>query len=348
MRAKKYWMHRISYCGEISWNLLEKDILSYGFSEFSYEKDILTCDKTGFDNIFKEVWNELPRTRHQLWQYLREMKTGDWVIVPSPGHFSVYEITGEHPLLPEDIAVDDLKTSYGDRVNLSSEKLLCYTDSTGNIHSFDLGFFWNVKPIAKNIPRNEYASGPLSSRLKTQFTQLDLTDLEKDIEQAVIKWEEKKPISLYSSLVANIAQETLKTIINTLTPERFEKLIVWYLYRIGAKEAWIPPKNEKEKQGDADIIAIFDNLKVVIYVQAKKHIGVSSDWAVSQVSEYKYYKTSTMDNDYTALSWVISTAQFTNETYKKAKEQSVRLIDGQSFIQLLLDCGLDGIDNAFQ
>lgn len=55
-----------------------------------------------------------------------------------------------------------------------------------------------------------------------------------------------------------------------------------------------------------------------------------------------------MDNDYTALSWVISTAQFTNETYKKAKEQSVRLIDGQSFIQLLLDCGLDGIDNAFQ
>lgn len=92
------------------------------------------------------------------------------------------------------------------------------------------------------------------------------------------------------------------------------------------------------------------NLKIFVsssifrfYIQVKKHEGETDSWAVQQISEYKKQKQNE-DGDYTYLSWVISTASFNETAVQNAKESGVRLIGGNDFIRMLIDCGLGGIE----
>ena len=72
----------------------------------------------------------------------------------------------------------------------------------------------------------------------------------------------------------------------------------------------------------------------------------TGSWAVQQISEYKRQKQNE-DGDYTYISWVISTASFSETAVQNAKEIGVRLISGNDFIRMLMDCGLDGIEFAW-
>ena len=56
------------------------------------------------------------------------------------------------------------------------------------------------------------------------------------------------------------------------------------MIKLGADKVDIPSKNNKENAvenyADVDVIAIFEKLKHIIYIQAKFHNGKTSDWAV--------------------------------------------------------------------
>jgi hypothetical protein len=166
-----------------------------------------------------------------------------------------------------------------------------------------------------------------------------------------------KTLSYHGEIITELQKNLLDVTKKNLTPKKFEMAIKWYLSRIGADSAYIPDQPTdaaKERNGaDADIIAIFEALQVVICVQAKFHDGETSDWSVKQINEYyeqKYAKNEAEgDNGYTYIPWVISTCdRFSDVAINRAQEKTVRLIDGMEFAKMLIDAGFGNIDKAFE
>jgi hypothetical protein len=115
---RSYWIHRISHIAEISYPLLDNNYLSYGFSDFEHEGYIEAVrSEDGWSYLeqqFMEYWGELPRSRYQLWHFIAEMKAGDWVLVPTYGEFSIYEILEDQPLMVKDISDVEIKNWNGE------------------------------------------------------------------------------------------------------------------------------------------------------------------------------------------------------------------------------------------
>jgi hypothetical protein len=96
------WLHRISRCAEVSYPLLEKGYLSIGWSDFSTPEFIKkSCGENSgsyFDETIQDEWGILPRNRYSLWYFLTKMGKGNWVVVPSSGTFSIFEIEDDKVL----------------------------------------------------------------------------------------------------------------------------------------------------------------------------------------------------------------------------------------------------------
>ena len=136
-----------------------------------------------------------------------------------------------------------------------------------------------------------------------------------------------------------------------LAPDKFESLIKWYFKRVRASEVDIPSKNESDKEGDVDIIATFEPIKVLVYVQAKFHDPGSQtdEWAVEQIQAYVEHRDNSQEDDgYAKVLWVVSTCDdFTDDCMKMAKAKGVTLINGREFARMLIDAGFAGLDTAF-
>ncbi len=219
----------------------------------------------------------------------------------------------------------------------------------------DLGFVVKVEVVKDKISRYQYADKKLTSRMKYFGTTLDISDLKENID-AVIK--ATAPINFYSMAVEKLSNELLNTIKKQLSPDKLESLIKWYFVKLGASDVWIPPKNKKnnDKYGgndeynwaDADIIARFDTLKVMLYIQAKFYDGETNQWAVEQISKYKEQHKEN-DDEYTVIPWVVSTSNsFSEEAISKAQENNVCLIDGLEFCRMIIDAGITNINSAFE
>lgn len=345
----KYWLQRISYEMNISYPLIEKGYLSIGFSDFC-DKDFLNeLSKAEdqwnyFENQFLKVWGEKTRNRYTLWRFILDMKKGDWVVVPEwGGTFSVYELTDDDVLLASDDKLDLPEKDWnGNKIERGKNNMLTTSDRKGGY--YDLGFLRKCKPIECYIPRQEYADMALNSRMKILSTNADISDLEDSIKTAVESFKNKKPINLKEKLIENTVSIWKETIKKTLTPDKYEKLVKWYFAKIGASEVYIPPKNYEEKQGDVDVVATFENLKTIVYVQVKKYDGETSDWAVQQIVDFSNSKEVCSDN-YFCQFWVISSADyFSDECEKMAIANHVRLINGEEFVQMLLNVGIDSLD----
>ncbi len=129
-----------------------------------------------------------------------------------------------------------------------------------------------------------------------------------------------------SLVMEGCTDKVLELITEKLDPARLEKLIEWYFKRIGASSVDPPAKNESGKEGDADIVATFEPIKTIIYVQAKHHVGTTDAWAVEQIASYVENKELGREDGYTRIPWVISTAlNFSTECRDKAKRHQVCL-----------------------
>ena len=340
------WLHRISHHAEVAYPLLDNGYLTIGFSDFSepdFIKDI--CGDNGwqsFEKYFDDNWGSRPRTRTNLWRFVVEMDKGDWVVVPSWGTFSVYELTEEMATPVSEIGLAEIKDWHGNGIQKKEDGLLY--GATGEL--IDLGFVRQVKLIKKNIPRYEYADASLTSRMKIRSTNANISDLKESIEKALTAFETGQPLNIYSQIIARTQQQILDTIRAELTPDKFEILVKWYFQRIGASDVYIPSKNESGKDGDADVVAVFEPIKTIIYSQVKFHTGETSSWAIEQIKSYKDQK-DTMDDGYSKISWVISTADnFSQQSYDYAKEAKVQLIDGKQFTTMLLEAGIVNLNKA--
>ncbi len=333
-----YWLHRISYIAELSYPLLDKGYLTIGFSDFTSNEMIdkaLANDWDYFNGKFQEMWGTVPRTRHNLWKFLKFNK-GDIVIVPSWGTFFVCEITDDRPLLINNTYSEDLKTWGDKKVTTNGVHLIA---ENGN--AYDLGFARQIKVLYKNISREKFADAKLTSRMKIRQTNALINDLKKSIEKSIENYKANKPIHLHSIIIDKTASLVLDSIKNELNPDKFEKLVKTYFKTIGANEVTIPAKNERNKEGDADIVAVFENIKLIIYTQAKFQKEQISEWGTNQILDYKTNKESIADG-YNKIAWVITTANTFNEAAEKiATENEIQLINGLNFSKMLLNAGIN-------
>lgn len=333
-----YWLHRISHLAELSYPLLERGFLTIGFSDFTNSdiiKDVDNNDWKSFNEKFQEEWGELPRTRHNLWNFLK-MKKGDKIIVPSWGTFWVCEIVDEKPLLIGETFSEDLK-SWGNKTVEQNNNLLI--KENGNV--YDLGFARKVNVLYKDISRGKFADARLTSRMKIRQTNAQINDLKESVENSILNFQANRPIHLHSVIVEKTSSLILDSIKSELNPDKFEKLITIYFKTIGASEVFIPAKNENGKEGDADIVAVFESLKLIIYTQAKFQRGQISEWATNQILDYKTNKES-IDDGYNKIAWVITTAnKFNKNAENLAKENEIQLINGVEFSKMLLNVGIN-------
>jgi len=338
---RQYWLHRISHVMDVSYPLLDEGYLSIGFSDLSESDFIEYCldDWEHFDEYFQDVWGVIPRSRHTLWRFIYEMNRGDWVIIPSWGEFHIFEIIDERTYLPSEINIDELVSWNDVKIKRSRDKRLYYQDKDKAL--VDLGFFRKVKPVSEEISRSKYADSALTARMKVRQTNVNISDLEKSIISALKSFKDKKPINLQSEIIDSSLDAVIKTIRKSLNPDKFERLIQQYFLNIGATKAEIPAKNESDKLGDADIVSTFENLRTIYYVQAKFHQGETDSYALDQIDEYVQYKNESLDDGYTKIAWVITSAnRFTDESIETGKELNIQLIDIQSFARMILESGI--------
>ena len=275
-----YWLHRISHHAETSWPLLERGYLTIGFSDLSspeFLNRVLTAIKVSdLDGDIQRAYGRLLKQRYNLWRFLREMCTGDIVLVPGWGTYSVYVIEGDpEPVgnidLPADLSTDWDETvekyDYGEIGK--NEKIHALRAGPDKRH-IDLGFFRRVKlhriggengPEAKEISRYDYADNSLVKRMKFLGTNVSMSDLEDNIKRSLEAYGRGTPPNLHAQIMEEMAAKLLKLIHEELAPDKFESLIEWYFKKVGASEVDIPSKNESDKEGDADIIATFETIQ---------------------------------------------------------------------------------------
>ena len=344
---KNYWLHRISHWDDVSYPLLEKGILSIAFSDFANTGFIEKCDNNWevFEKSFLDnKWGK-HRGRHLLWRFLYEMKKGDYVVVPTYKAFSVFEIVDNKAMLSNELDLTNIKAR-GD-VSFVRESARLKLDRKEH-KDVDLGFFRKVKPIIEGASRSDFADRALTARMKMQQTNAAISDLAKSIEEAIKGYKDDKPINLYEDILKKSLKDFLNLIRDKLNPDKLENLVRLYFKGVGASDVYKPPKKEKDKEGDADIIATFEHLKIIIYVQAKFHNKdtKTSETAVKQINDYINYIKQEQekikeDGGYSHLAWVISTAdEFFPKCEELAKEKGVQLINGEEFTKMLLESGL--------
>lgn len=351
---KRYWLHRISHKMEVSYPLLDMGYLSIGFSDFLYNADFLgkmigqTENKwETFEQENKLLWGDkLYRTRYNLWRFLCDFSENDYVVVPSWGTFSVYKVHGK-PQFVGSVVGEGIKAWNGKKVVAGGEGNRYILDEEGKV--IDLGFVIPVKEVEKDIPRSDYAKNDLLSRMKIRQTNADITDLSELVDIAIDRFREKKPFNIYSETIKSLSEPLKEVIDDIVDHDQFERLIKCYFEKVGADHVYIPSKKDGNGEADGDIVARFDALKLVVYVQAKHHKGKTGETAVVQISEYTDQKQQEeFDLDYNSVSWVISAADdFSENAQSLAIERNIRLINGTEFRKMLIDAGMARIASEF-
>ena len=339
------YMHRVSHFNSFSRPLLENHgYLTIGFSDFLREYDLIQrVRKEGepaIREVMKNTWGDVNQNRWVLFRFLT-MEKGDWVVVPGPGTFSVYEIKDDEPQKITDLSEDEIKAKNGIGVKGVDHVFKTNDEKEKQV---DLGYIWKVNPIKEGIPRKKYADATLTKKLRYPRTNLEISYAFQSVKDAVEAYEKGKPINLHEIILDKTRNEVYKTINSYLNPNKWEQLIKWYFEKAGASQVEFGSKQKNDApKGDADVIATFEPLKTVIYVQAKFHNGQSDKHGVEQIQDYVSIKDNE-DEDYQSLAWVISSAEeFNDQAKEEARNNGVLLINGEEFTKMVMEVGLGNL-----
>ena len=289
------------------------------------------------ESKFFETVGEGSKAWRCLLHFLRFRKD-DIVVVPLWNReFAIVRILATPtPISQSPLCGTELSSRLGKQVLITKQGIIA-KDADGY---YDIGFVAPFK-LLRQIPRS-YADAALTSRMKFRQTNCEIGDLRESINLAL---QATGSISIYDSICEKVTEKILDALKEKLNDRGFERVIKWYMLHMGADRVSIPAKNDpKKKDGaDADIVAEFDDLGLVYYIQAKKHDQLTSAWAVKQIERYRQ-QMQTDGSDITYISWVVSTGKFDENMIESAKNANVRLIGGLDFAQMLLRSGIRDID----
>lgn len=248
-----------------------------------------------------------------MWRFIREMNKEDRVVVPHGSEFYVAEIN-------EEAFYDETKKA---------------EDS-----AYRRPVTWLNRKNA--IPRSR-AKSALISRMKTQGTCADATDLLQEINECLeISTSGKEP-SFENDLQDRLIQETLEELRSgRMDSFGFERLIETVLTRLGAVDTRIVPRNQDE---GVDIFAIFrvaGIFRQVVAIQAKhwqpkppvdssvvEQLIQGIDAAQEPVTLGMIITTGTIGDDANAAA----------KDYAEDKGIPIELVDGEQFAKLIVEHG---------
>jgi len=251
------------------------------------------------------------------------MKQGDYVLIPRPWRFDVYEI--------------------------EDNEILCSTDMEGlwksqQWPSVDLGFFRKVKVVETEIPREKFSSADLIRKMKFQGTNLKLsTSVSQDILDAIKRYRDNRPINIREEIIQTCEQDVLNVIKKLSSPHKFEDLVQDYFKCIGADVVTKPSVcRNKTTCADADVEAIFNNSRTIIYIQVK----FQNDTSLKAIEQVKLWREehSKQKIDYVMGAWIISSGFYSQQMQDLAIENNILLIDGHEFAKMLLKCGVEQLN----
>jgi predicted Mrr-cat superfamily restriction endonuclease len=303
---------------DLTQEALEKDEIFVGWKEV---KGLLE-EGLSFDDFRERVKatykienNSADNFARSLWWFLKEMKPGDYVVVPWGDQFYVAEVVGDP-----------------------------YYDESHPIAAHRRPVRWlNDK---KPIPR-ELASDALKKRLdhpstllraKKQVTDILVADIEKVLEDAKRGETPNLARELRARMVEAVRQELTQGCMN---PDRFEELVERMARAMGAVEVKRVPRGSDQ---GADVIADFQlmgGLLVTVGIQAKfyqpgKLMGKD---AVDQLAK-------ALRAGVAEMGLVITTGDVSEEAYQAAEEYlsqenlRIGILGGKELAELIVDKGL--------
>jgi len=316
MEGRNAFILRLAPLGQdMTQEALEKDEIFVGWKEV---KGLLEEENLSFDD-FRERVKDTYRIENNrsaaafarfLWEFLKEMKPGDYVVVPSGGQFYVAEVVGG-PYYAESHPVA--------------------------AHRRPVRWLNDKKPI----PR-ELASAALQGRMKARGTLLDTSDLVVDIEKVLEDARRGETPNLARELRARMVEAVRQELTQgRMNPDRFEELVKRMAQAMGAVEVqWVPRRSD---QG-ADVVADFQlmgGLLVTVGIQAKfyqpgKPMGRH---AVDQLAQ-------ALRAGVAEMGLVITTGDVSEEAYQAAEEYlsrenlQISILGGKELAELIVDKGL--------
>lgn len=334
-----YFLHRIKHESEISYPLLAKGILTYGWSIFS-NPTVMNNIKTSPDvNKYLESLSPGNNSIYNLGIFLNEIKVDDIILVPTPGQFAFYKAKSCAKLI-NDIPDSVLNSLQKPPNFIPSKKGNLLVDKNNN--PYDLGFYIEVEKITETVSRWEFANAQLTRYMKYQGSTLHIR--REDIINIINSTIEniKNGITVNDEFKIRIIKCLTNAITECLHPDKMELLVKKYFNSIGGVTTRPNPTSD---EGDCDVIAEFPLIKTVIFCQVKHHVGQTNAYSVDQIIAYNKNFKAREYVGYTRQLWVISTAfSFSDEAIQKAVDNNIQLISGNEFANMLIDAGILNLD----
>lgn len=296
---------------------LDRDEIVIGWAEA--EGLLATDEWCQFREIVRRAYHANDRDLRRsgaaaghAWRFLKEMGRGSWVVVPWHNEFLVAEVVGDPTYDPTRITDD---SAYTRPVRWLNE--------------------------GKAIPR-AVAHAPLQSRLKTQGTTANASDLTEQIAAGLSAAAAGRRPTFAADLRERLVRETLDEIRSgRLDSFGFERLVEAVLRASGGSSVRVVPRQHDK---GADVTAEFriaGALTLRVAVQAKHYqpeppvpASVVDDLVAGMDAEDAHY-------GIVATSGTVSNeAQARVEEIRKTDGRRIELVDGEQFAALMVDLGL--------
>ena len=250
-----------------------------------------------------------------LWRFIREMNTGDLVVVPHSSGFYVAEVKGD---------------AYYDPTKL------------GNDTAYRRNVLWRNQK--QPMPR-DLAPAALLSRMKIQGSSADATALLDEITECLELAKSGSIPTFTSDLKAILVQATRNELLKGRMGERaFERLIRDVLVKLGAKEARVIDDRKEDK--GADVVATFlvaGAISIRVAVQAK-YWQPEKGSVGPDVVEQLIHGIEAEDAD---LGIVVTSSTISDEAVAKAEAYyqdsgvRIQLMDGDALAMLIVEFGIE-------
>ena len=252
-----------------------------------------------------------------MWRFIRQMEEGDLVVVPYGPKFLVAEVTG--PALYDESGVET-DTAYRRKVKWLNGK----------------------KGISRSI-----AKSALISRMKTQGTCADATDLLEQIKECLEFAAKGEKPSFETDLQQRLVRETLEELRSgRMDSFGFESLIKTVMTGLGAVETKIVPRSQDK---GVDIFATFriaGTFRQIVAIQAKH-------WQpkppVNKAVVQQLVQGMEEGQEQASLGMVITSgtigddAYVAAEAYAEEKGIPIEMVDGEQFATLIVEHGIKGV-----
>ncbi len=248
-----------------------------------------------------------------MWRFIREMNIGDLIVVPYGPNFYIAEVAS--PATHDESKVEE-DTAYRRSVTWLNDK--------------------------KSIPRS-LAKSAFISRMKTQGTCADATDLLPHIKECLQLFKDGNKPTFQGDLQTRLINETRDEIqTGRMEPYGFEKLICNVLKGLGADEAKVMSRNKQDK--GADIVATFQVAGVfqqVVAVQAK-HWKPEPPVGRNVVEQL----IRGIEAESANLGMIITSGSISEDAASMAEQYfeetgiKIELVDGEQFAKLIVEHGI--------